>query len=322
VPGYDPFAVGEYAVGEHRLQAHDAVRNRTFPVDIWYPEAFDQCPLIVYSHSSGGNRRSSSFLCRHLASHGYLVAALDHSELVAPELKRRDGETDSERAARVEGIIASRVPDIRFLIDYLYAATPSPSDTIPPPSLSLPVQSDPPPLWGRVRVGGIGLVGHSAGGWTALATPEVEPRIQSIVAMVPGGSSHPKPGILPVTLTFAWGRAIPTLYLAAQDDVMIPLDRIVELFDRTPEPKRMFSLRGADHQHFIDDVEGEHEALRAADLPGDAAWIPKAMRPISELATGEQAHFFIGGLTLAHFDATLRGSETAMQFLDAFPRVC
>jgi dienelactone hydrolase len=309
-PGYDPFAVGDYAVSERTVQARDAARDRTFPVDVWYPEPFDQGRLVVYSHSSGGNRRSSSFLCRHLASHGYLIAALDHSELVAPELRRRDGETASERAARVDGIITSRVPDVRFLIDYLSADSSTQADSVPPP------------LWGRVRVGGIGMVGHSAGGWTALAAPDVEPRIQSIVAMVPGGSANPKPGILPVTLTFAWGRAIPTLYLAAEDDVMIPLDRIAELYDRTPTPKRMFVLRGADHQHFIDDVEGEHEALRRMELPGDAAWIPKAMRPISELATGEQTHFFIRGLTLAHFDATLRGSQAATQFLDAFPRVC
>ncbi len=74
-------------------------------------------------------------------------------------------------------------------------------------------------------------------------------------------------------------------------------------------------LPRTDHQHFLDDVEGEHEALRAMTLPGEAAWIPAAMRPIAQLCSGEEAHMFVRGLTLAHFDATLRGSRAAEQFL-------
>ncbi len=35
----------------------------------------------------------------------------------------------------------------------------------------------------------------------------------------------------------------------------------------------MFVLSRADHLHFVDDVEREHEAFRALTLPGDAAWM-------------------------------------------------
>src|SRR6266487_4605272 len=104
------------------------------------------------------------------------------------------------------------------------------------------------------------------------------------------------------------GRDVPALYLAAEDDTPIPLAGVCELFDRTPEPKRMFVLRLADHQHFLDDVEGEHEALRAMTLPAEAAWIPAAMQPITQLCPGEHAHVFVRGLTLGQLDATLRGS--------------
>lgn len=108
---------------------------------------------------------------------------------------------------------------------------------------------------------------------------------------------------------------MPALYLAAEDDVPVPLDGLFELFGRAPAPKRMFVLRRADHQHFVDDVEGEHEALRAMSLPGDAAWIPAAMRPASELCSGEQAHTFTRGLALAHLDAALGRSGAAARFL-------
>lgn len=308
---YDPFSPGPFAVRRHSFEAQDRARGRTFPCDVWYPAQSDATredrdtrvsdrtlPLIIFSHYSGGNRRSSTFLCDHLAGHGYAVAALDHSEVVAPELAGRAGETAAQRAARIEAIVAARVPDIRFLLDSLLDGTAHAG--------FMDLQLDP------ARVG---LVGHSFGGWTVLATPEVDPRVASVVALAPGGSSNPRPGVLRVPLTFAWSHPVPTLYLAAEDDVPIPPDRVIELFNRTPEPRRMVVLRRADHQHFVDDVEGEHEALRSMTLPGEAAWIPEAMRPIAELSSGDQAHLFVCSLTLAHLDATLRGSEDAERFL-------
>ena len=298
---YDPFAAGKYAVDQRTIEAHDAARGRTFPVEIWSPAERESRPLIIFSHFSGGHRRVSSFLSTHLAGHGYVVAAMDHSEVVAPDLARRDGETPSERAARIDGIIGSRVPDVRFLLDHLLARK------------DLEVDGE-----------RIGLVGHSFGGWTVLAAPEVDARVGSVVAMAPGGSSNPRPGILPLTLTFEWAHDVPTLYLAAELDVSIPLDGVYELFDRTLASRTMFVLRHADHQHFIDDVETTHEAIRAMTFPGEAAWIPAAMLPISELATGEQAHRFARGLTLTHFDATLRKSGAAEEFLadDAEAELC
>ena len=148
-----------------------------------------------------------------------------------------------------------------------------------------------------------------------LATPESDPRVRAVVAMAPGGSSHPRPGVLPLPLTFARGRDVPVLYLAAEDDLPVPLAGVVELFDRTPGAKQLVILRHADHQHFADDVEASHEALRAMTLPGEAAWIPAAMRPIAELCPGEHAHLFARGLALAHLDATLRRSAAAARFL-------
>jgi hypothetical protein len=139
--------------------------------------------------------------------------------------------------------------------------------------------------------------------------------VRAVVAMGPGGNAHPKPGVLPLTLTFDWHRDVPVLYLAAEDDVPIPLDGVRELFGRTPGSKRMFILRRADHQHFLDDVENQHEAVRAMTFGGDAAWIPAAMRPVAELCSGEQAHTFSRGLTLAHLDATLRLLDAAELFL-------
>ena len=307
--GYDPFAAGPAAVGVRTVEARDKVRGRDFPCEIWYPaelsggthhgEVRDATvhggphPLVIFSHHSFGHRRKATFLAIHLASHGYVVAASDHSEIIAPELAGRSGETSAQRADRITAIVGSRVPDVRFLLDHLLAGT-----------TGIELDQD------RVA-----LAGHSFGGWTVLAVPEVEPRVRAVVALAPGGGNTPKPAILPLTLAFGWNREVPALYLAAEDDTPIPLDCVRELFARAPAPKRMFVLRRADHQHFVDDVEGQHEALRATPMPGEAAWISAAMRPISELCSGQQAHQFSRGLALAHLDAALRGRDAARRFL-------
>ena len=145
--------------------------------------------------------------------------------------------------------------------------------------------------------------------------PDVDPRIRAVVAMAPGGSSKPLPGMIPVILDFSWGRDVPTLYLVAERDTFTPLAGIYELFDRTPATRQMVILRRADHMHFVDDVEHAHEAVRAMSFSGEAAWIPAAMPPIAELCSGAQAHLFIRGLALCHLDATMRHHEPARRLL-------
>jgi predicted dienelactone hydrolase len=328
---YDPFLRGSRPVGVRTMEARDAARDRLFSIETWYPaeakhagqdltyatqDAFvgggspaprkqravrdanpepGRYPLIVFSHASGHHRRGATFLCTHLASHGYVVAALDHSEVVAPELARREGETAEQRAGRVQSIIESRVPDIRFLLDWLLGDAAHRSE----------IDSE-----------RIAIVGHSFGGWTALATPETDARIRAVVALAPGGSSLPKPGIIPAALTFDWGRDVPTLYLTGDRDIFIPLAAVRELYERTPATKRMLALRRADHLHFMDRVEEEHEASRKLPWTGDLAWVANEIRPIAELCSGEHAHLFTRGLALAHMDAVLRASADARGFLD------
>ena len=79
------------------------------------------------------------------------------------------------------------------------------------------------------------------------------------MALAPGGSSHPKPGIIPLKLTFGWGREVPALYLVAENDVPLPLEGMYDIFERTPAAKQMVILRRADHYHFLDNVEEVHE---------------------------------------------------------------
>jgi dienelactone hydrolase len=329
---YDPFVRGRFPVGVRSFDARDKARDRLFPCEVWYPAAAQHTgldlapetqdtfttrlggtpqkqmavrdaaaqpgiyPLIIFSHYSGGHRRASTFLCTHLASHGYVVAALDHSEVVAPELARPKCETEEQTQARWQEVIASRVPDARFLLDHLLNSGAWNSEA-------------------KLNSARIGIVGHSFGAWTALATPEVDQRIKAVVALAPGGTSNPRPGILPVKLTFQWGRDVPTLYLVAENDVPLPLAGMYELFARTAATKQMVILRRADHLHFIDNVEREHEAFRSIPMPAEVKQMQKEMLPIVDLCSGEQAHLWIRGLALAHMDAILNRRQDAQRLL-------
>jgi dienelactone hydrolase len=218
-------------------------------------------------------------VCTHLASHGYVVAAVDHTGNSFVDLVDRAMSgvmlTPEQREAHMQRIIADRVPDLRFLLNELLdGAAGEVSDQIDGER--------------------VGMMGWSFGGWAALAVPEADQRIRAVVTIAPAGNSKPLPGIIPATLTFAWKQPAPTLYLVAERDRFTPLSGMYELFERTPASKQMLILRHADHDHFGDQIEVE--------------LVPK-----------QHAHLFTRTLALAHLDAALKGSDGASRFMSGDP---
>lgn len=102
-------------------------------------------PVVVFSHGNGGIRYQSVFLTDHLASHGWIVVAPDHI-----------GNTllDLDEVPRVE--VAYRRPtDAARTYDHLLQRSSDPQDS----------------LFGCIDPeAGYAIVGHSFGGFTALAT--------------------------------------------------------------------------------------------------------------------------------------------------------
>ena len=269
---YDPFVRGPHAVRTTTLELRDASRRgRPVPTVVWIPDAVTNPPLVVHSHSSYGWPRQSSFVCEHLASHGYVVAAPEHTGNTNRDLRPAGAPplSTDERDALIRRIVADRIPDVRFTLDRVLDRAAGVAT-------------------GPERVG---VMGFSFGGWAALATLEEDARPAAVVALAPGGSRDPLPGIIPLTLTLRWHRAVPALFLAADRDQFIPAASVREVFDRAPLPKRMYTLRDADHGHFADEVP-----------PG--------------MCSPEEAHLFTRVLALAHFDATLCGKREADAFLD------
>jgi hypothetical protein len=66
----------------------------------------------------------------------------------------------------------------------------------------------------------------------------------------------------------------------------------------------------------MDNIAQLHESFRTAPMPPELADLQKAMLPMAELCSEEEAHRFTRGLALAHFDAVLRLRTEAHGFLE------
>lgn len=319
---YDPFARGEFPVGVRTIQVYDADRDRTLPTEIWYPadahhrgqdlddtqkdtyEALPNSPPsfqaavrdadpspgdptpVVFSHSVASHRRQSTYLCTHLASHGYLVAAPDHVGNTLGDLMEAflAGPGEGELLDIIIRSGLDRPRDLRAVLDDLGAVHP------------------------------LGTMGHGFGGWTALSVAGDDERVGAAVPLSPGGGeAGALPGIdLRETLDLEWDRPIPTLFLAAEEDSLVRLSGVRNLYERNPSAERLAILRNADHWHFCDSVEDIHDLMLSLG-PGLGI---EGMRPSFELCPGEQAHAFSTALTLAHLDAALREDDRARAFLE------
>jgi dienelactone hydrolase len=318
------------------LDARDAARDgRRLPIEVWYPAtevhagqdladasrdryeivpgfpplAQDAVrgaaarpgrhPLVVFSHGSGGHRRQSTFLTTHLASHGWVVAAIDHvgntyRDMMQLAVAVRAGAPPPDTAAVVRELATSRPADAAFMIERVLAE-----------------------LEPSIDSARIGMVGHSMGGWTTLLMARRDRRLGAVVLLAPaGGRCGTVASPFAEALDFAWGRNVPALYLVATRDTVSPLEGMYDLLARTPGPRRLLAIADADHWHFCDRVEQVHEMVRKLPPPGLETEIVERLPPAGELCPGSHAHRVVRGLTLAHFAASLEGARTAARLLD------
>jgi len=269
--------------------------------------AGEPAPLVVFTHGHAGYRRESTFLCTHLASHGYLVISADHRPSMFQEIEdlMSQGEGSYEPwLDALEVMLETRRADIPFLIDEA--------------ERSLPVADAP-----------VGITGVSVGGWTALMGPAVDARIGASVPMCPSGGKMPAiTGRDPLNLTkeeLDWGREMATLMIVGDRDAILPLFSTLELFRKIPAPVRMAIMLKADHNHYVDDIAGGQRWLaewlrNMANAWGTDGghwdWCIDAIEPPELLAPGDKTHETENALTTAHFDAYLRKDASAVRFLD------
>ncbi len=87
----------------------------------------------------------------------------------------------------------------------------------------------------------------------------------------------------------------------------------------------MQRIYDADHNHFVDDIPTSHAwyreitlALAQAYPDGDTHWrsIAQSIAPLEEFVDADVAYALWRGLTVAHFDARLRGRTEAAELIE------
>jgi predicted dienelactone hydrolase len=148
---FDPAAIGKETVQQQTLTFTDRRRNRIIPVDIYSSRVEAQAPLVVISHGFGANRKFSEYLARHLASHGVTVAAIEHP----------GSNLTSVNSASASGNLADLMPASEFL--------DRPKDVTFLLNELAKLNSQPGQLQGKLNTEKVTVIGHSLGGYTALA---------------------------------------------------------------------------------------------------------------------------------------------------------
>jgi len=123
-------------------------------------------PLIVFSHGSAASRIQSIFWCEHMASHGYVVMAPDHTGNAI--ITFVDGKPILyDKTAQKEVSAKRRPQDVSFMIDVMDRMNKGADSR----------------FMGRIDMDHIGVAGHSFGGYTSVAAADSEPRVDAIAPM-------------------------------------------------------------------------------------------------------------------------------------------
>lgn len=150
----DPTAPGPRWVRQMSLILRDFDRHRSIPVDLYWSRR-GKGPVVVLSHGFGADRRFLSYLAYHLASHGFTVAAIEHPASNVAWLTRiTSGRLRDDRMGDIlpASEFIDRPKDISFLLNELDR-----------------MERRSELLRGRLNTRQVTVIGHSLGGYTALA---------------------------------------------------------------------------------------------------------------------------------------------------------
>ena len=146
----DPTASGSQYVWERTLNLEDEQRERNIDVDLYWARK-SQGPLVVLSHGYGSDRKFLTYLARHLASHGITVAAIEHPGSNYTWIDQASLSEESGDLLPASEFI-ERPQDVSFVLDKLAQINRRSGF-----------------LRGKFNTRQVTVIGHSLGGYTALA---------------------------------------------------------------------------------------------------------------------------------------------------------
>jgi hypothetical protein len=250
-------------------------------------------PVLLFSHGRGGVRVQNTFQVEELASHGYVVAAIDHTYAAAATVFP-DG-----RVALVD----PRVRDKSFLEDKFEVLADDASFVLD--QLGALDASDPRGLFqGRLDLRRVGIFGHSLGGIVAAEACRLDDRFKAgmdIDAFVP--QEVVESGLTQPFMFITRDAATMEQELAKQDPerrreaIDEQMGSIQALLGRLQSAGYLVEIRGMFH-------------FNATDLP---LWTPLTSTiGLTGPIDASRAHRIINAYTLAFFDRHLAGRATPL----------
>lgn len=201
-------------------------------------------PVVMHSHGFSGNLRFANMHNSHVASWGYVVAAVDHPERgVVAALAGSTGGGDS----RFEPFLDS--DQLAAGLDLLTEENESAGS----------------PLEGVVDTEQVAAEGHSAGG-SASGTLAYDDRVDLWIGQAPGTPLQPGTDMADYTTETDEGREVdraalladtspppvPSMIIAAEGDTVIPIDSVQATYDWLDAPKRLIEIADSGHAVFVD----------------------------------------------------------------------
>ncbi|MEJ6511495.1 MAG: hypothetical protein QNL69_04885 [Acidimicrobiales bacterium] len=331
-PAPMPARSGTYAVGHDTISIPDPTTGKTISADLWYPAAdgasgtptrysllptayFDSkvaiekapinntgaFPFVVYSHGSGGQSFVASFLTEDIASHGYVVLSANHAGNTAADQLLGTSVTEDQNDFLRPNVVEAE-------INWALAQSSGSASAYPA-------------LKGAIDEKRIGLVGHSYGGYTVLATAgghtgpagttKPDPRIKAVVGQAPYTrrlSDSELAGIkIPVMLMVGTKDITTTL----AKDSQRPFDLI------TGPPVVLAVMTDAAHQSFTDVCMYLDEIPKLPDAPAAVAAAIQ-VQATEGCGTGFMSYArdleLASGLTVAFLDEFVAGTPNASWF--------
>lgn len=327
-----PARSGTYSVGHDTISIPDAATGKTITADLWYPAVdgaqgtfarysllptayFDSkvaiedapinsagsFPFVVYSHGSGGQSFVASFLTEDIASHGYVVLSANHDGNTAADQLLGTSVTQD-----VNDYIRPNVVEAE--INWALAQSSGKASAYPV-------------LKGAIDEARIGLVGHSYGGYTVLATAgghtgpagtvAPDPRIKAVVGQAPYTRRLSDAELA--------GIKIPVMLMVGTKDITTPLEldsqRPFDLI--TGPPVVLAVMTDAAHQSYTDVCMYLDEIPKLPDAP---ALVATAIK--TQATEGCGAGFMpyardlelASGLTVAFLNEFVAGTPNASWF--------
>lgn len=301
-PAFDPARRGPQTVQQQTLFLHDQQRNRTIPVDLYWGKgvqsyASTQQQLVVISHGFGADRKSFAYLARHLASYGLTVAALEHPGSNASWVASVSAKSNPGDLLPVTEFI-NRPKDVSFLLDELAR-----------------MNQQPGPLQGKLNTQQVSVIGHSLGGYTALALAgaEVNPAelrqfckgsiaiaqapsdwLQCVAADLPDAKVQLRDQRVASAIALnplvghLFGKngltqvATPVLILAGTEDAVTPLiNNQLRPFTQLPGPKYLLTAIGGTHLSVSDPANLGSKATATTVVKERRAEETKSLRQLT-----------------------------------------